>query len=121
MTPRLAKALDALETANIELVEARKAETAPPAPAKAKANVKDKIVSGVKHVFNPANVAALKQPAAVPAALPAKTVAPPIKSAPAAKPAAKVVQKPASVPQMVTRTPSAQPKPHWHRHKMAGM
>jgi hypothetical protein len=117
MTPRLLAALDALETANTEVVEARKAEAAiaaPPASAPG-------IVAGIKHVFSPVNAAAVKSAPAAPPVLPAKTVAAPVKDAPAGTPAAKIpasatrtVQKPASVPQIVTRS-------HNHRRKTAGM
>jgi hypothetical protein len=113
-TSRLEMALDRLEDCMTEVTEARKAQAAIAAPAPAKANVKDKIVSGVKHVFNPANVAALKQPAAVPVVPAAKTVAAPAKSAPAVTPSTKIVPKPASVPQIMSRTPLP-------RRKMAGM
>ncbi len=107
-------ALDRLDDAMLEVTEARKAQAAIAAPAPAKANVKDKIVSGVKHVFNPANVAALKQPAAAPVVPAAKTVAAPVKRPAAATASPLSVQKPASVPQIISRTPSA-------RRKIAGM
>jgi hypothetical protein len=111
MTPRLLAALDALETANAEVVEARKAEiigiVTPPAPA-------NKVAAVTKHVFSPVNVAAVKSPAAVPPVLPAKTPSAPVKRPAAATASPLSVQKPASVPQMVTCS-------HPHRRKTAGM
>jgi len=107
---RLEMALDRLDDAMFEVTEARKAEAAiaaPPAPA-------SKIVAGIKHVFSPVNVAAVKSPAAVPPVLPAKTVAAPVKRPAAATASPLSVQKPASVPQIVTRS-------HNHRRKTAGM
>ena len=103
-------ALDRLDDAMLEVTEARKAQAAlaePPARARG-------IVAGIKHVFSPVNVAAVKSPAAVPLVLPAKTVAAPVKRPAAATPSPLFVQKPASVPQIMSRTPPA-------RRRTAGM